>query len=63
MSDGGTLIERFVVQELHDSVRSILESAFDERMRSKSVLLRGYRGQTTFSAKSIQVFNFFVMFH
>ena len=42
MSSGGTLIERFVVQELDDSVRSILKDTFDERMRSKSVLLRAF---------------------
>ena len=41
MSSVGTLIERFVAQELDDSVRSILKDAFDERMCSKSVLLRG----------------------
>lgn len=42
MSSGGTLIERFIAQELDDRVRSILNQAFDERMRSKSVLLRHF---------------------
>jgi hypothetical protein len=42
MSSGGTLIERFVAQELDDSVRSILNDAFDERICSKSVLLREF---------------------
>lgn len=42
MSNGGALIERFVAQELDDSVRSILKDAFDERMCSKSVLLREF---------------------
>ncbi|AUZ44162.1 hypothetical protein [Pseudomonas orientalis] len=42
MSSGETLIERFVVQELDDSVRSILKDAFDERNHSKSVLLRKF---------------------
>lgn len=42
MSSGGTLIERFVAQELDDSVRSTLKDAFDERMCSKSVLLREF---------------------
>ncbi len=40
MSSGGTLIERFVAQELDDSVRSILKDAFYEGMCSKSVLLK-----------------------
>ena len=39
MSNGGTLIDRFVAQELDDSVRSILKDAFDERLCSESVLL------------------------
>ncbi len=39
MSGSGTLIERFIDQELDDSIRSILKDAFDERMRSESVLL------------------------
>ncbi|MBC3300055.1 hypothetical protein H0Z09_02860 [Pseudomonas sp. SWRI18] len=30
---------------------------------ANEMTLTGNRGQTTFSAKSIQVFNFFVMFH
>ncbi|MGY2293777.1 hypothetical protein ACW9H6_29090, partial [Pseudomonas sp. SDO528_S397] len=34
MSSGGTLIERFVAQELDDSVRSILKDAFDENSLS-----------------------------
>lgn len=42
MSNDGTLIERFVVQELDDSVRYILKDAYDERMRSQSVLLREF---------------------
>ena len=42
MSSGETLIERFVVQELDDSVRSVLKDAFDERKRSVSVLLREF---------------------
>lgn len=42
MSSGETLIERFVVLELDDSVRSILKGAFDERNHSKSVLLREF---------------------
>lgn len=42
MNSGGTLIERFVVQELDDSVRAILKDAFDERMHSKGVLLREF---------------------
>ncbi|MEE1880869.1 hypothetical protein V0R55_11905 [Pseudomonas soli] len=42
MNSGGALIERFVVQELDDSVRSILKGAFDERMRSEKVLLREF---------------------
>ncbi|MEO8641317.1 hypothetical protein [Pseudomonas sp.] len=42
MNSGGTLIERFVVQELDDSVRSILKGAFDERMCSEKVLLREF---------------------
>ena len=37
MSSDGALIKRFVVQELDDSVRSILKDTFDERMCSKSV--------------------------
>lgn len=40
MSSFGTLVERFVAQELDDSVRSILKDAIDERMRSENVLLR-----------------------
>lgn len=32
MNSGGALIDRFVAQELDDSVRSILKDAFDERM-------------------------------
>lgn len=35
-------MEQFVVQELDDSVRSILKDAFDERMRSENVLLREF---------------------
>lgn len=42
MSSCGTLIKRFVAQELDASVRSILKDAFDERMRSKSVRLREF---------------------
>ena len=42
MSSGGTLIERFVDQELDDSVRSILKGAFDERMCSEGVLSRDF---------------------
>lgn len=42
MSNGGVLIERFIDQELDDSVRSILKGAFDERMRSANVLLREF---------------------
>jgi hypothetical protein len=42
MSSGGTLIERFVDQELDDSVRSILKNAFDERMCSEGVLFREF---------------------
>lgn len=42
MDSGGALIERFVAQELDDSVRSILKYAVDERMRSESVLLREF---------------------
>ncbi|WP_163034738.1 hypothetical protein [Pseudomonas viridiflava] len=42
MSTSGTLIGRFVAQELDDSVRSILKNAFDERICSKSVLLREF---------------------
>ncbi|MBD8147842.1 hypothetical protein IFT37_19240 [Pseudomonas fluorescens] len=42
MSSGEKLIERFVVQKLDDSVRSILKDAFDERKRSKSILLREF---------------------
>ena len=42
MSSDGTLIERFVAQELDDSVRSILKDAFDERMCSKSILIREF---------------------
>lgn len=42
MSSGGILIERFVSQELDDSVRSILKDAFDERMCSENVLLREF---------------------
>ncbi|WP_458130790.1 hypothetical protein [Pseudomonas sp. R3-41] len=42
MSNGYTLIERFVAQELDDSVRSILKNALDERMCSKSVLFREF---------------------
>lgn len=40
MITSGTLIERFVARELDDSVRSVLKNAFDERICSKSVLLR-----------------------
>ncbi|WP_122455663.1 hypothetical protein [Pseudomonas viridiflava] len=40
MGSDSTLIARFVDQELDDSVRSILKSAFDERMCSERVLLR-----------------------
>ena len=42
MSRGRTPMERFVDQELVDSVRSILKDAFDERMCPKSVLLREF---------------------
>lgn len=42
MSSSGTIIERFVAPELDDSVRSILKDAFDERISSKSVLLREF---------------------
>lgn len=42
MGSDGTLIERFVVQELNDNVRSILKEAFDDRMCSKNVLLRDF---------------------
>ncbi|UFH49283.1 hypothetical protein [Pseudomonas sp. KNUC1026] len=42
MSSVDTLIDRFVAQELDDSVRSILKNAFDERICSKSVLLREF---------------------
>lgn len=42
MSSGGTLIERFVAEELDDSIRSILKDAFDERMCSKRILLREF---------------------
>lgn len=42
MSSGSTLIEQFVDQELDDSVRSILKSAFDERMCSEGVLFREF---------------------
>ena len=42
MNSGGTLIERFIDQELDDSVRSILNEAFDERMRSKNVMFRHF---------------------
>ncbi len=40
MITSGTLIERFVARDLDDSVRSVLKNAFDERICSKSVLLR-----------------------
>ena len=42
MSSGGTLIERFIGQELDDSVRSILKGAFDDRMCSEGVLFREF---------------------
>ena len=42
MSNGGSLIKRFVAQELDDGVRSVLKDAFDERMCSKNVLLREF---------------------
>ena len=42
MVTSGTLIERFVARELDDSVRSVLKNAFDERICSKSVLLREF---------------------
>ncbi len=42
MSSESTLIERFVNQELDDSVRSILKSAFEERICSERVLLREF---------------------
>jgi hypothetical protein len=42
MSSGATLIERFVAQELNDSIRPILKDAFEERICSKSVLLREF---------------------
>lgn len=42
MSSGGTLIERFVAQELDDSVRSILKDAFNERNCSANVLFREF---------------------
>lgn len=42
MSSGGTIIERFVEQELDDTVRSILKAAFDERMCSEGVLFREF---------------------
>ena len=42
MSSGGTIIERFVAQELDDSVRSILKNAFDERVCSESILFRAF---------------------
>ena len=42
MSSGGTIIERFVAQELGDGVRSILKDAFDERICSASVLFREF---------------------
>ncbi|WP_449125650.1 hypothetical protein [Pseudomonas viridiflava] len=35
----GMLIERFIAQELGDSVRSILEAAFEERVRSSVLLM------------------------
>jgi hypothetical protein len=43
MSGGSTLAERFVAQELDDSVRPILKDAFDERMCSKNPLLREFQ--------------------
>ncbi len=42
MITSGTLIERFVARELDDSVRSVLKNVFDERICSKSVLLREF---------------------
>jgi hypothetical protein len=42
MSGDGSLIERFIAQELDASVCSILKTAFDERAKSKEVLLRDF---------------------
>lgn len=42
MSDSSTLMERFIIQELDDSIRSVLKYALDERANSKSVLLRDF---------------------
>ncbi|MBX8606636.1 hypothetical protein K5D65_05510 [Pseudomonas cichorii] len=42
MSSGDALIERFIAQELDDSVRSILKDAFDELRCSGKALLREF---------------------
>lgn len=42
MSGGGALMKSFLSQELNGSVRSILEDAINDRVRSKRVLLRDF---------------------
>lgn len=42
MSDSSTLVERFIIQELDDNIRSVLKYALDERANSKCVLLREF---------------------
>ena len=42
MTNGGSLMEQFIAQELNANVRSVLNGAFDERARSNNVLIREF---------------------
>jgi len=42
MISGGIIMERFIIHELDDSIRSILRGALDERKLSRSVLCREF---------------------
>ncbi|MFG0582764.1 hypothetical protein ACF8C1_05905 [Pseudomonas sp. zjy_9] len=42
MTNGGSLMEQFIAQELNANVRSVLNGAFDERARSDNVLIREF---------------------
>jgi len=42
MTSGGSLMEKFIAQELNASVRFVLNEALDERAHSDSVLIREF---------------------
>ncbi|MBB1609830.1 MULTISPECIES: hypothetical protein [unclassified Pseudomonas] len=42
MANGGSLMEQFIAQEFNSSVRSVLNRAIDERVRSDNVLIREF---------------------